>query len=107
MLKRTLLSLILFTLSSASMAMTDFTNAKITAVGTYIDGANLKFTLDKSGSNVWTTDNYSGDQLKTLVSLVLMAYASGKTIAFIRTFDDPAASTYIKVAQFEVGGIVH
>ena len=93
-----------------SAAMTDYTEAKVTGVGLYINGSALKFTLDKTDSQnlVWTTDNYTGDQLKHLIALIMMAYTTGTKVAFIRTFDTIDSSTkYIKVAQFELGKIVH
>jgi len=103
-----LVVLVLMFAGTASLAANnDYTDAKVTGVGLYINGSALKFTLDKTGPLVWTTDNYSGDQLKHLITLLITAYTTGTTVAFIRTFDDPSAGTPVKVAQFELGTITH
>ena len=93
---------------TAAAANNDYLDAKVTGVGIYATGPALKFTLDKTGPLVWTTDLYTDpDQLKNLVALIMVAYTSQTKIAFIRTFDDPTAGTPVRVAQFEMGTITH
>lgn len=104
--KLTTIVFFLFT-TSAYAGNNDYYDAKVTGVGLYITGSALKFTIDKTGPLVWTTDNYSGDQLKHLITLIVTAYVSGKKVAFIRTFDDPSVGSKVKVAQFELGTITH
>lgn len=99
--------LLLFYGATSFAANSDYTNAKVTGVGLYFTGSALKFTLDKTGPLIWTTDNYTGDQLKHLITLIITAYTTGTTVAFIRTFDDTTAGTPVKVAQFELGTITH
>jgi hypothetical protein len=85
----------------------DYVDAHITGVGVAPGESRIRFTVDATPDNVWVTDKYTGDQLNRLVSLIMVAYTSGKKIAFIRTDDDPSQSSYLNVVQFEVGAITH
>lgn len=85
----------------------DYTNVTVTGAGIAVGDNRMRFTIDATPNNVWLTDEYTGEDLNRLVSLVIAAYLSGKKVAFIRTNDNPDQSTYIRVTMFEVGSIVH
>lgn len=85
----------------------DYNNATVTGVGVAPGENRIRFTIDATPNNIWITDNYSGEGLNRLVSLIMVAYTSGSKIAFIRTGDDPSQSNYLKVSNFEVGTITH
>jgi len=99
--------LTVFVSYSALAADYTYTDAKITGVGVAPGESRIRFTIDATPGNVWITDEYAGEELNRLVSIILFAYASDKSIAFIRTHDDPEQSSYLKVTYFEVGAMTH
>lgn len=72
-----------------------YTNATVTGIGftsATIDSGRFRFTIDvtdpdKTGGKkvVWLSDEYTGEELKKLYSLVMLAYTSGKPVAYITT----------------------
>ncbi|PCI46338.1 MAG: hypothetical protein COB43_14345 [Oceanospirillales bacterium] len=101
------ISFVALSLGWLSANAADYTGAKVTGVGMAPGENRIRFTIDATPNKVWITDNYSGEGLNRLVSLIMVAYTSGNTIAFIQTGDDPAQNSYLKVSNFEVGTITH
>ncbi len=91
---------------------TAYTNVKVTGIAFESSGAsaNFAFTIDDPNAVdaktlVFTSDEYSGDRLKELYSLVMSAYVSGKPIARITwgAYLTAGNTRYVKARRFEAG----
>jgi hypothetical protein len=101
--------ILLLTFSSFSFAV-DYTNVIVTGYGlSRHDSDTIRFTIDKDPNVVILTRNFTGEQHKTIISMVIAAYASKAPVAFLRTSDASSASTkhYTQLEIFEVGEIQH
>lgn len=83
------LAILLFTTSAYAV---DYQNVKITGIGIVAGEDHVRFTIDQDPNAIFRTNQYSGEQLKRLVALVIAAYTAESTVAFIRSSENSSAS---------------
>lgn len=101
---------ILSVLFSSSCFALDYTDVKVTGYGLSQNDSNyIRFTIDKDPNVIIRTVDYSGEQQKIITSMILSAYATQSTIAFLRTSESSSSSSkhYTDLVMFGVGEIQH
>lgn len=83
----------------------DYSSAKVTGVAVVAGEDQIRFTIDKDPNVVFLSTQYSGEQLKRLVALVLAAYTAQSNIYLIRSSESSSSTTrhYTDVTIFDVG----
>lgn len=83
----------------------DYLDAKITGIGLVAGEDNVRFTIDRDPNVIFTTNQYSGEQLKRLVALLMSAYTAESPVAFIRSAESSSSSQrhYSNVLILTVG----
>ena len=97
-----LVALFLFTTSAHAV---DYLNTKITGIGLVTGEEHVRFTIDADPNVIFRTNQYSGEQLKRLVALLMSAYTAESSVAFIRSAESSSASQrhYTDVLILTVG----
>ncbi|HWL73155.1 MAG TPA: hypothetical protein VNQ74_04715, partial [Burkholderiaceae bacterium] len=90
-MRRISLLIVLIAAISSAQAV-DYTNAVITGVGLSSGDGNLRFTIDKDPNAIFTTNQFTGEQLKRVTALILAAYHAQSPVAFIRSTESSSAS---------------
>jgi hypothetical protein len=83
----------------------DYLDAKITGIGLVAGEEHVRFTIDKDPNAIFRTNQYSGEQLKRLVALLMSAYTAESPVAFIRSSENSSSSQrhYTDVLILTVG----
>lgn len=91
-------------LSSKAYAI-DYYNAKVTGIGIVAGENRIRFTIDKDPNVIFLTDQFTGDQLNKLTSMVLAAHAAQSSVYLIRTTETANNTTrhYENVTIFTLG----
>lgn len=94
---------------SSSVGAVEYLNTKITGVGLTHNENFIRFTIEKDPNVVLLTRQVAGAQHERMVSLILAAYASGSTVAFVRSSETTSSTTkhYSDVLTLEIGSITH
>ncbi len=91
-------------LASSAYAV-DYTNAKVTGVGIFSGEDGIRFTIDRDPNAVFRTTQYTGEQLKRLVALVMTAYTSQAPVFLIRSSESSSSTVrhYTDLTVLSVG----
>lgn len=89
----------------ANAQAVDYFNARIAGVRLSAADGNLRFTIDKDPNAIFVPNQFSGEQLKRVVALVLSAYHAQSTVAFIRGADAVSSGVrhYTGVSDISIG----
>jgi hypothetical protein len=81
------------------------TNARITGVGLSFSDGNLRFTINNDPNAIFLTNNFTGEQLKRVVALILSAYHAQATVAFIKSEEITSFGTphYTSLTDISLG----
>jgi hypothetical protein len=78
--------------ASFSANAVDYYNTRITGVG--IGGPSedyIRFTIDQDANAIFTTQGYSGEQLKRVAALIYAAYTSQSPIYMVRSSESSSS----------------
>lgn len=100
-----ILRCIAFLLLASSAQAVDYFDARVTGIGVVAGEDKIRFTIDKDPNVVFTTDQYTGEQLKRLVAVVTAAYVAQSPVYLIRSSESSSSTTrhYTHVTIFSVG----
>ena len=99
----------LFTLAvllfAANAHAVDYVNVKITGIGIVAGEEHIRFTIDQDPNVIFRTNQYSGEQLKRLVALVMAAYTAQSPVYLIRSTESTSSTQrhYADVTIVSVG----
>lgn len=99
-----LLSLVVL-LFAANAHAVDYVNVKITGIGIVAGEDHIRFTIDQDPNVIFRTHQYSGEQLKRLVALVMAAYTAQSPVYLIRSTESTSSGQrhYADVTIVSVG----
>jgi hypothetical protein len=103
-MKQSLAALALCLFASTSHAL-DYLDAHITGIGLVAGEDHIRFTIDVDPAAVLTTQQFTGEQLKRVVSLIYAAYVAQSPVKFIRSSDNTAnpVKHYTQLQVLSVG----
>ena len=92
-------------LFSTSAHAVDYLDARITGIGVVAGEDGVRFTIDKDPNVIFRTHQYTGEQLKRLVALIMAAYTAESPVNFIRSSESSSSSQrhYTDVLILTVG----
>jgi hypothetical protein len=91
--------------ASTNAIAVDYRDARVTGVGlAHADGL-LRFTIDKDPNVIFVTDNFTGEQLKRVIALILSAYHAQSPVEFIRSEESASSSVrhYTSLVDVSLG----
>lgn len=83
------LAFLLFTTSAHAV---DYIDARITGIGIVAGEDHIRFTIDKDPNAIFRTNQFTGEQLKRLVALLIASYTTEAPIYLIRSSENSSSS---------------
>lgn len=92
-------------LFAANAHAVDYINVRITGIGIVAGEEHIRFTIDQDPNVIFRTNQYSGDQLKRLVALVMAAYTAQSPVYLVRSNENTSSSQrhYVDALIVSVG----
>lgn len=83
------LAFLLFTTSAHAV---DYLDARITGIGIVAGEDHIRFTIDKDPNAIFRTNQFTGEQLKRLVALLIASYTAESPIYMVRSSESSSSS---------------